>query len=312
MCKFFRILLYISSLTIFIAGCSNKNNSKTSQREQVQNVNNNTTSGELSQTSFSRIISLTPSITEVLIDLGLEENIVAVDIYSKFLLNEANDLPQFDVLALDAEQLATIEADIIFDTAANKKRGEDTLKSLKEMGSVVVYIDSVDSIDGIKDSIAIIANATNKVELGQELIETFQKEIDKYAKISSKIINRKKVYFEISSSPEIYSFGKGTFLNEIIELIGAENIFKNETGWISVSPEAVVAANPDVIITNEDFLDDSINSIKIRGGFNEIDAVKNNNVYQVDSNSSSRLNHNIVKAIKEIAEHIYQEEYDDE
>lgn len=94
----------------------------------------------------------------------------------------------------------------------------------------------------------------------------------------------------------------------MIEIVGAKNIFANENSWISPSPEAVVKANPDVILTNEP-TSNSINNIKTREGFQEVTAVKNNNVFAIDNNSSSRPSQNILKALKQIAKAIYPEEY---
>lgn len=94
----------------------------------------------------------------------------------------------------------------------------------------------------------------------------------------------------------------------MIEIVGAKNIFGNENSWISPSPEAVVKANPDVILTNEP-TSNAIDNIKTRDGFQEVTAVKNNNVFTIDNNSSSRPSQNILKALKQIAKSIYPEEY---
>ena len=56
------------------------------------------------------------------------------------------------------------------------------------------------------------------------------------------------------------------FLNEMIELIGATNIFADQDGWIPVSAEQVVAANPDVIITNADYMEGAVAEIEAREG----------------------------------------------
>ena len=97
----------------------------------------------------------------------------------------------------------------------------------------------------------------------------------------------------------------------MIEVIGAENIFANENSWISPTPESVVDANPDVILTNVPDTNGvkAVDSIKTREGWDSITAVKEDQVYQIDKNSSSRPSQNVIKALKEMAKAVYPNEY---
>ncbi|WP_426079956.1 ABC transporter substrate-binding protein, partial [Escherichia coli] len=76
---------------------------------------------------------------------------------------------------------------------------------------------------------------------GQKLIKTMDQEIDEVAKIGKTIKKPKTVLFEVDALPDIYSFGNGTFLNEMIETIGAKNVLANEKGWLPVTEEAAIA-----------------------------------------------------------------------
>ena len=138
-----------------------------------------------------------------------------------------------------------------------------------------------------------------------------KKEVEEIKGIGEKITNKKKVYFEIGSTPSLYSFGKDTFLNEMIQIIGAENIFGNEDSWISPTPESVIAANPDVILTNVPEINgiSATDEIKSREGWDSLTAVKENQIYEIDKNSSSRPSQNVIKALKEMAKAIYPNEY---
>ncbi len=181
--------------------------------------------------------------------------------------------------------------------------------------------------------------------------------IDEIASIGKNITDKKSVYFEISPAPSLFTFGQGTFLNEMIEIIGAKNIFADEKGWISpsaesvidknpdiiftnvdytenpflnemieiigaknifadekgwISPsaESVIDKNPDIIFTNVDYTENPIKEIETRDGFENISAVKNNAVYQIDKNSSSRPSQNIILALSQMAESIYPDKYE--
>jgi len=96
-------------------------------------------------------------------------------------------------------------------------------------------------------------------------------------------------------------------LNELIELAGAKNIFAQQQGWIPVDAEVVIYANPDVIITSTNFLDDPIAEILERPGFDAIEAVQNGNVFPIDTATSNRPTHNITRALRYIAIAVYPE-----
>ena len=258
-----------------------------------------------------KIISTAPSNTEVLVELGLSDKLVAIDKYSADVEGINADLPQIDFRNPDAETLISLEPDIIIASGHNKAGEEDPFQLVKEAGIPVVYIPSSYSIDGIYGDIEFIAEITGTEKQGTEIIENMKKEVEAIREIGDKITDKKKVYFEIGSTPSLYSFGKDTFLNEMIQIIGAENIFANEDSWISPTPESVIDANPDVILTNVPDTDgvSAVDEIKNREGWDSITAIKEGQIYSIDKNSSSRPSQNVIKALKEMAKAIYPDEY---
>ena len=131
------------------------------------------------------------------------------------------------------------------------------------------------------------------------------------AALASARQGKKTVLFEISALPYIYSFGTGTFLDEMIVLMGAENVMGDQVSWISVTEESAVAANPDVILTSVNYIEDSVGEILGRSGWENVTAVANNAVYYIDNGASSLPNHHIVDAMLEMALAVYPEEYAD-
>ena len=261
--------------------------------------------------NIERIISTAPSNTEVLIDLGLSDKIVAIDKYSSDVEGLKGNIEKLDFSNPDAEIIIKLNPDIIIASSHNKtETGQDPFKAIEEAGIPVVYIPSSTSIDGIYNDIKFISSLFSKDEKGNEIIANMKKEINSIQDISKNIKNKKKVYFEIGSSPNLFSFGEGTFLNEMIEIVGAENIFKDKKQWISPTEESVIKSNPDVILTNEGYIENATNIIKARNGWENINAIKNNNVYMIDMNSSSRPSQHIIKALKEMAKSIYPEYYE--
>jgi iron complex transport system substrate-binding protein len=192
---------------------------------------------------------------------------------------------------------------------SNLEGAAEPYKPLRGLGVCVADIPISSSIKDIKEDIIFIANLTGKSKEGSKMVENLDSEIEKVALIGGNIKEKKTVYFEIAAAPSMYSFGSGVFLNELIELVGAINVFSDRESWMSVNDEAVVLTNPDVILTNVNYIQEPVNEIKSRKGWENIKAVKNNEVYYIDNNASSLPNHNIVKVMKEIAKAVYPDKY---
>lgn len=298
-----KILALIIALSMFIiSGCSSQQDRTVTDREGTEvNI----------PKKIEKIISTAPSNTEVLMALGLGDKLVAIDTYSTDIEGVNTELPQIDFSNPDAETIIGLEPDIVIASGHNKTGStEDPFKAISEAGIPVVYIPSSDSIDGIYKDIEFIAEVVNEKSKGKEIIDDMKAQVDEIKAIGDTIADKKSVYFEISPVPYLSSFGKSTFLNEMIEIIGAENIFANEDGWISPTAEAIIDANPDVIITNAEYMENPTGEIKSRNAWENINAIKNNEVYLVDKNASSRPSQNVVKALKQMAEAVYPEHYE--
>ena len=298
-----KILALIMTLSIFVlSGCSSQTDRMVTDREGTEvNI----------PTKIEKIISTAPSNTEVLMALGLGDKLVAIDKYSTDIEGINTELPQIDFSNPDAETIIGLEPDIVIASGHNKTGSvEDPFKAISESGIPVVYIPSSDSIDGIYKDIEFIANVVNERSKGKEIVDDMKAQVEEIKAIGDKITDKKSVYFEISPAPYLSSFGKSTFLNEMIEIIGAKNIFENEEGWVSPTAEAIIDANSDVIITNAGYMENPTEEIKSRDAWENINAIKNNEVYLVDQNASSRPSQNVIKALEQMAKAVYPEHYE--
>lgn len=298
-----KILALIMTLSIFVlSGCSSQTDRMVTDREGTEvNI----------PTKIEKIISTAPSNTEVLMALGLGDKLVAIDKYSTDIEGINTELPQIDFSNPDAETIIGLEPDIVIASGHNKTGSvEDPFKAISESGIPVVYIPSSDSIDGIYKDIEFIADVVNERSKGKEIVDDMKAQVEEIKAIGDKITDKKSVYFEISPAPYLSSFGKSTFLNEMIEIIGAKNIFENEEGWVSPTAEAIIDANSDVIITNAGYMENPTEEIKSRDAWENINAIKNNEVYLVDKNASSRPSQNVIKALEQMAKAVYPEHYE--
>ena len=261
--------------------------------------------------NVEKIVSMAPSTTEILIDLGLADKIIAADTNTQKDGLLKQDIPYFDMMKPDAEKLIALKPDVVFISGMSNAKGNTPFSPLIDAGICVINIPSSSSIEAVYLDIAYIAAAVKQEGKGAKIIANMKKEIEAVQKKGAAIAQDKKktVYFEIGAAPYMYSLGTGTFINEMIEIIGAQNILADQKSWIAVSDEMVLAKDPDVILTNVNYIPNPIDEIMARAGWASLKAVKGKKVFGIDTNSSSRPNHNIIKALKEMAKAVYPEIY---
>lgn len=173
------------------------------------------------------IVSLSPSITEILIELGLANKIIAVDIHSVGIEGLNNDLPAFDIMTPDIENLLLLNPDIIFLSGMSRVGVEDTFAPITELGTFITYLPAATNIDEIKEDIRFIGEVTTTQSKAEDIITNMENEIKE---IILSIENDKQlihnlIYFEIEPTPNIFGSGSGVFLNEMLDVFCGENMF---------------------------------------------------------------------------------------
>lgn len=258
----------------------------------------------------NRIVSLAPATTQILDALGLLDKVVGVDTQTPLYVAGVEHLPQFDLMSPDIEAIAALEPDILFASGMSYLDG-NPFQLLMDMGVCVVDIPSADSIAGICDDILFTAGCLGMDAQGQAIVDDMLAKIDALAAIGGSIESKKTVLFEIGALPYIYSFGQGTFLHEMLTLLGAENVLGGQSGWLAVSEEHAVAANPDVILTNVNYIEDSVGEILARPGWENVTAISTGNVFYIDNGASSLPSHHIVDAMIQMAVALYPDAFAD-
>lgn len=255
------------------------------------------------------IVVLAPSLAEMVLALGHGDQIVGYDTNSAELEGLDPEAPVFDLAVPDMEQLAALEPDLVLVSNMSLYDQESPFRQLVDLGVCVACVPNSDTIRGIQDDIAFVAAVLGETEAGEKIVGDMQKELDRIAALGASVPeeDRKTVYFEISAAPYMYSFGAGVYMNEMIELIGAENILADQEGWLSVEPETVVAADPDVILTNVNYIDDPVGEILSRDGWDGVTAISGEQVYYIDNMASSLPNQNIVTALEQMGRAVYPE-----
>jgi len=249
---------------------------------------------EIEQTESFGIVSLSPSVTETLLSLGLSDYIVGIDIHSeRFAFSE--DIPRFNMMSLDVEYLTLLNPEIIFAAFPVDERLD------------VVMIPPVNQLSEIEEQIALIGSLTEREEVANVIIDDMNRRIYNVLNFLS-ILEDETItaYFEIGVEPSIFTVGYGTFIHEMLEMMGITNIFHDTPGWIPAVEEEVISRNPQIIFTNVGYLDDPVAEIINRPGWEVITAVSEGNVFYIDSHASSASNHTIAFVVEKIATALVQ------
>ncbi|PTF57088.1 ABC transporter substrate-binding protein [Staphylococcus chromogenes] len=252
----------------------------------------------------NRIISLIPSNTEILYELGLGDHVVGVstvDDYPK----EVRHKTQFDAMKLNKEALIKAQPDLILTHESQKASQEKVLKSLENSGIKVVYVKDAQSLNEMYQSFEQIGQATNKEKEAQTLVKETKANVEKVVNKAKSRKEQPKVFIEIASEPEIYTVGKQTFMNDMLTKLKAKNVFDDHKGWPTVSKEDIIKKNPDVMLTTSGISTKEYQSlVQQRSGFEDLNAVKKQRVEALNDDLLSRPGPRIDEAMKKLSDAI--------
>jgi len=196
-------------------------------------------------TPAQRIISLAPSMTELLFSIGAGDRVVAVIDYSDYP-PEARALPvigRHDLL--DMEAIVALQPDLIVAWQSGNPRS--SLQRLEQLG-FAVYIAEPSSLNSIAKQVEKLSLLSGLSARGEELAAQFRQELNTLAD-AQRGAAPVSVFYQVWHSPLI-SVGGAELINDIINLCGGKNIFADLTVGPKVSIEGVLRQNPDVIIAS--------------------------------------------------------------
>jgi iron complex transport system substrate-binding protein len=260
-----------------------------------------------------RIVSLAPSNTEILFLLGAGDSVVGVTDYCDYPYNftawiEAGNMSSIgNYYGPSIEPIVALEPDLILASTGSL----DAATSLTKLGYNVLVTEG-QYLDEILSDIIMVGRATYKNNEASNVVSEMRARIDAVVNQVATGITTPKVYHEVWYDP-IMSIGPTTFIDELIGLAGGENIFHDATtSWPTVSLEAIVERNPDVMFFPDMYMStvnfyETIEAVKERPGWTSITAVKNDAIYEINADIISRTGPRLVDALEAIAKMVHPE-----
>jgi len=258
-----------------------------------------------------RIVSLAPANTEILFALGLGDKVVGVTRYCDYPPEVIEKVNAGEITIIggyanpDVEKIIALEPDLVI--AESQGLQGEVVNTLERNGITVIGLDPK-NVSQILQNIILVGKATGKEIEAENLANELNQRIDEITNKIKNIAHRPKVYFELWYDP-LMSIGPGTWINELIEMAGGENIFSDANSpYPIISSEAVIERNPEIIVITLGYMGGVGKSgIKNRPGWNSIDAVKNDKIYEIDENIVYRPGPRIVDGLEQLAKIIHPE-----
>ncbi|TDX53003.1 ABC transporter substrate-binding protein [Orenia marismortui] len=255
----------------------------------------------------TRIISLAPSNTEILFELGLAEEVVGVSQYADYPEAATKITKVGTIKGINLERILQLRPDLVLASGITPK---DLVFKLEQFGIKVIGFNPK-SIDEIIDSISLIGKATGQVEEASRLTTKMR---DKIEKISQIVADepRLKVFYEVWQEP-LYTAGPGTYVDDLIYLAGGINIAHDAKGvWPQYNLEVLLAKNPDVYLLSNHGVEGKFSKevVKERENFGNIKAIKQGRIYILNPDIVNRAGPRIIIALEKIAKAIHPELFD--
>jgi len=242
-----------------------------------------------------RIISLAPSITEIIFALNQQDKLVGVDEYSNYppQLLGMEDSGQVQVVGgfsnPNYEKIVSLKPDVVFTVQGVQLQVAHRLRML---GLNVVVLGTKDMND-IVSSIILVGKVLGVENISLKIAEDITMDLENLASISNTFNTTPTVAIIVWNSP-IFVAGQQSFMTSLIEMAGGENAFVNYTqAYPMISPEDLLKANPDIIIFTEGSgvsnYSSAIAWLKSIPGGNHLTAVETGRIYVLHGSYSDMM-----------------------
>ena len=246
-----------------------------------------------------RIVSLSPTATEMLFAVGAGDQVIAVDNYSNFPA-EAAELEKVDSFEPNVEAIAGLEPDLVI---ATYDPG-NLVEQLNALDIAVFFAGAVADLDGAYEQLEQIGALTGHLDHAQEIAAQMRADIDAIVASVDPAAAELSYFYELD--PTLYSVTSNTFIGGVMSLFGLTNIadgVEEGNDYPQLSAEVIVEKNPDIIMLADTLCcEQTAATVAARDGWADLDAVKNGNVVELNDDIASRWGPRLVDLVRTVAD----------
>jgi iron complex transport system substrate-binding protein len=247
-----------------------------------------------------KIVSLSPTATEMLYAIGAGNQLVAVDSLSTFPAEVETKVTKISAYEPSAEAILAYEPDVVLISNDMNKITEQLTSADPD---IKVWTGAAAaSLDDVYKQINELGALTGRVDNANEVVSSMKARIDAAIPKSGWGIVY-PVYYELDNT--FYSVTSNTFVGSLLSELGMKSIADGaEEGndYPQLNAEAIVKANPAIIfLADTKCCQQTAATVAARAGWSGIDAVVNQNVVELDDDIASRWGPRIVDLIEQFA-----------
>lgn len=286
--KLFFTTLLVAGTCIVLSSCGS---SKTDQETSLDSA---------------RIVSVNGTTSEILAALGLEDKIVGVDVASTYPESLANVPRIGHSRKLSSEGILALEPTIV--VGAKSDINPELSDLLSNAGVRLMLFDQEFSIDGSKQLIRAMADSLGRTAKGDSVIRVLENDLAKLPAAAQAGSQKKVLFIYARGTGTMMVAGDGTPVQQIIELAGAKNAVSGFDDYKPLTAEALVAADPDVVLLFDSGLKSlgGIEGLLEVQGMKETKAGKNKKVIEMDGQLMTGFSPRLGKALQELSAKIYE------
>ena len=252
---------------------------------------------EAAKPAGERIVSVAPNLTELLFAAGAGGQVVAVSAYSDYP-EAAKHLPQIgDAFRLDYEAIVALSPTVAVVWDGGTPAG--VTERLEELGIRVVAVPAY-RLDDIATGLLTLGRLAESEAIAAAAAAEFRGRIGNL-RATYRDREKLRVFIQIDDAP-LFTVGGSHLISEIVELCGGENVFADATALaLPVDLESVLVRAPEVI-----FSADNDDPAAFWARFEELDAVRNGNVFRAPADRLSRPSPRIAEGAEEVCRRLDQ------
>jgi iron complex transport system substrate-binding protein len=299
-----RLVLFVISVAVVAAACASDGEAGRESTGPSTGaafpVTLTTANGEVTiDERPERIISLSPTATEMLFAIGADDQVIAVDDQSNF----PPDAPTTELSGFEpnVEAIASYEPDLVVYSTEPGDLGS----TLEGLGITTMLLPAATMLDDAYEQLEQLGRATGNAEAATAVVDDMRTEVDSI--VSSVEMPQPPLTFYHELDDTYYSVTSETFIGQLYGLVGLENIADaaddGGSGYPQLSAEYVIRADPDLIfLADTKCCGQSQATVAERPGWNSITAVRRRDVVPLDDDVASRWGPRIVEYLRTIAD----------
>lgn len=259
-----------------------------------------TTAAQTHFADSAKIVSINGTVSEILVDLGFENNIVGVDVASTYPASMLEKPKVGHSRQISAEGVLALGPDVIM--ATSKDVNPELAAQLRSAGVKLFLFDHEYSPAGTKMLIQSIADSLGRKAKGDSIISVMEADLENANAIVKSEPKPKVLFIYARGTGTMMVAGQDTQVEKMIVLAGGENAVSDFTDFKPLTAEALVAANPDVIL----LFDSGLSSLGGPNGLLEVQGIgqtnagKNKKIVEMDGQFLTGFSQRLGKAVLEL------------